>query len=156
MSTLNASTYSPVSVGLLNYGGGPESLVLQRLTASALEQLSFHSHPQAALNDLFTLQQEAAESGDTLVPATVEMCKRFLLAWPKAMPMPELALDTDGEIVLDWAGSARRLVSVSLRADGRLSYAAQLGARRTAHGTEAFDDSVPEPIVEAVRSLYSA
>lgn len=159
MSTLDISTYTPVSVGLFNYGGGPESIILRRLTASALEQLAFHSGAQAALNDLFTLQQEARVEPDSpeLTAETLEIGKRFLLAWPKALPMPELALDTDGEVVFDWtAPHGRRMISVSLRSDGRISYACQLGARRTAHGTEAFDDAVPGPIVEAVKSLYAA
>jgi hypothetical protein len=154
MSTLDVSTYMPVSAGLSNYGGGPEAKVLNRLTAEALERLAHHSVPQAALNDLFTLQQEAGDVD--LTPETVELAKRFLLAWPKALPMPELALDSDGEVLLDWAGSNRRLVSVSLRSDGRVAYASQLSPRRTAHGTDAFNDTVPEAVVDAVRALFSA
>lgn len=154
MSTLNP-TYVPVSAGLSSFSGGPESALVKRMTAHALGQLALQSHAQAALNDLFNLKQEATDAGQTLSPETVETCKRFLLAWPKAMPMPELALDTDGEVMLDWAGPHRSLVSVSLRHDGRVSYAAQLGAWRRTHGVEAFDDSVPAPVVDAVRALYS-
>jgi hypothetical protein len=154
MSTLGVSRYLPASLGLFGYGAGPESQTLQRLTADVFTRLALHSSPQAAINDLYTLQNEALESGDELATETVEMAKRFLLAWPKTMPVPELALDTDGEIVFDWAAPGRRMVSVSLRADGRLSYAGQLGGRRTVHGTEALDDAVPEPIVEAVRSAF--
>jgi hypothetical protein len=156
MSTLAASTYMPISAGLANFGGGPESVELRRLTAQAISALSSSSHVQAALDDLFTLQQEARADALEFSRETLETAKRFLIAWPKTMPTPQIALDTDGEVVFDWAAPARRLVSVSLRADGRLSYAGKLSARRTVHGTEAFDDTVPESIVDAVKSLYTA
>lgn len=154
MSTLDVSRYTAVSVGLFGPVGGPDSLAVQRLSAKAFSQLSMLSHSMSAINDLYNLQAEAVAAGDTLSSDTMQMAKRFLLAWPKTLPMPELALDTDGEIVFDWAAPGRRLVSVSIRGDGRLSYAAQLGARRTTHGTEALDDSVPERIVETVRAAF--
>jgi hypothetical protein len=154
MSTLNP-TYVPLTVGIAGYAGGPESALLRRLTAKALKPLALQSHSQAALNDLYTLQQEAAESGLCLTRETLETSKRFLLAWPKSLPIPELTLDTDGDVVFDWAGPNRNLVSVSLRHDGRIAYAAKLSPRRTMHGTEAFSDAVPESVVEAVRDLYS-
>jgi hypothetical protein len=154
MSTLNL-TYAPLSAGLMAYSGGPESQLLRRLTADALSALALQSHAQAALNDLYSLQQEAPEMGLTLTTDALETSKRFLLAWPKTMPMPELTLDTDGEVVLDWIGPHKDMVTVSLRDDGRISYAAHLGARRRKHGTEAFDDAVPEAVLDAVRSAFA-
>lgn len=154
MSTLNP-TYAPVSAGLMAYSGGPESQLLQRLTANALSALALQSHAQAALNDLYSLQQEAPDMGLTLTAETLETCKRFLLAWPKTVPMPELTLDTDGEVVLDWIGPHNDMVTASLRHDGRVSYAAHFGTRRRKHGIEAFDDAVPEPVLEAVRSAFA-
>ncbi len=157
MSTLN-STYLPLSSGLFSYGGGPEAKTLTRLTAAAFEPLVNQTRAQAAINDLYSLRAEADEgvSGTTTMSAeTLAIGKRFLLAWPKSLPTPELLLDDDGEVVFDWAAPHRRMFSVSLRADGRLSFAGQLGARRTLHGTEEFDGVVPEPIVEGVKSIFS-
>lgn len=154
MSTLNPA-YVPLTVGISGLVGGPDSALVQRLTAGALEQLALHSHTQAAINDLYTLQQETPGLGAPLTRDTLETSKRFLLLWQKTMPMPELNIDTDGEVVFDWAGPHRKLVSMSLRHDGRVSYAAKLGPRRTRHGTETFTDAVPEAVVEAVRELYA-
>lgn len=156
MSTLNV-TYSPLSTTLSSCGGGPESVRVRRLTAGALERLAYQSNAQAALNDLYTLQEEARTgvSGIQMSAETLEICKRFLLMWPKALPVPELALDNDGEVLFDWGHLPKGMVSLSLRSDGRISYAGQLGAKRTMHGTETFDEAVPPTVLEAIKSLYS-
>lgn len=155
MSTLHA-TYAPLSAGLNNYGIGPEASRLEELLADALSPLSRQNPIEPVIHDLYTLRQESqAEAGVTLDVETLELGKRFLLAWPKTLPVPELALDRDGEVTFDWSAPHRRMFSVSLRSDGRVSFAGRLGARRTVHGTEAFDDSVPEQIVESVKQLYS-
>lgn len=155
MSTL-CPAYLPVNVGLSNYSSGPESAQVVQLTKEALGQLALQSHAQAVINDLYALKQEADEGGLLMSAATVEVSKRFLLAWPKFMPLPELAIDTDGEVMLDWIGPHRDMVSVSLRSDGRIAYAAHLGAWRTKHGTEAFSDAVPKTVLDAVSALYGS
>lgn len=154
MSTLDA-TYVPLSAGLSNYGIGPEATKLGAMLADALSPLGRQNPIEPAIHDLYTLGQESEiDEGATLTAEMLEISKRFLLAWPKTLPAPELALDRDGEVTFDWSASHRRMFSVSLRSDGRVSYAGRLSARRTIHGTEAFDDSVPKQIVEAVKQLY--
>ena len=48
--------------------------------------------------------------------------QRFLLALPSHLPAPELDVDADGEVALDWVGTGGRMCTVTLRADGRLDY----------------------------------
>lgn len=156
MSTLNP-TYVPIGSGTSLFGSGPESKDLRRLTQQALKPLLEQSHVETVINDLYDLLSEARngqyESG--LDAPTFSTAKRFLLAFPKILPFPEIALDNDGEISFDWEGKNRRMFSVSLRADGRLSYACKLGINRSAYGVEEFDENVPETIVEKVKKIYS-
>ena len=65
------------------------------------------------------------------------------------------SIDSDGEISFDWEGKNRRMLSVSLRADGRLSYAIKLGLMRSSYGVDEFDENVPEVIVESVKKIFS-
>lgn len=47
---------------------------------------------------------------------------------------PEFVLDTDGELLIDWSPAPGRMVTLSLRADGRLSYAFVWDGEKS-HGT---------------------
>ena len=156
MSTLN-STYVPLRSGTSLFGSGPESKSLSRLTQQALKPLMEQSHVETVLNDLYDLLSEAksGQHESELDAPTFSTAKRFLLAFPKTLPSPELALESDGEISFDWEGKNRRMFSVSLRADGRLSYACKLGVNRSSYGIEEFDENVPETIVENVKKIYS-
>ena len=156
MSTLNP-TYIPLSAGLSTKGGGPESERLEILIRGALRPLGRQNHIEAAINDLYALlsEVEAGEHEGNLSSATFSVGKRFLLAFPKTLPAPELSLDRDGEISFDWLGKHRKMFSVSLNSEGRVSFAGRLGLRRTVYGTEAFDDTVPEQVVESVKAIYT-
>ncbi|RJP65841.1 MAG: hypothetical protein C4535_14435 [Comamonadaceae bacterium] len=154
MSTL-ATDYEPIGIRLGSFSGGPEAATLALLTLNAFQPLATQSGTDAALDDLHALQSEAAagEHDAMLDDATLELGKRFLLALPKSLPVPSLGLDRDGELRFDWTAPLRRMLSVSLRSDGRVAYAVRLGARRATHGVEVFDDAIPEKIVRAVREL---
>jgi hypothetical protein len=78
----------------------------------------------------------------------------FLLALPHWVPAPEVAIDPDGEVAFDWFGKFGKNFSVSVRSDGRLSYAGQFGPRTSLHGTDEFVGTVPSRILDAVSSLF--
>lgn len=153
MSTLNL-TYMPIRTRTSQIGSGSESRSLHKLTDEAFKTLSEQSPVKTAINDLFDLRSEA-ENDYALDHPTFILAQRFLLAFPKTLPLPELALDSDGEISFDWEGKNRRMFSVSLRSDGRLSYACKLGINNSAYGIEKFDENVPETIVENVKRVFS-
>lgn len=63
---------------------------------------------------------------------------------------PNISRDEDGEILLDWDDGSRRVITLSIRADGRISWAALVGDRR-AHGTYKMGDVAPEELTECFR-----
>ena len=156
MSTLNP-TYFPIGAGTSSLGSGPESQNLRKLTKQALRPLLEQSHVETVINDLCDLLAEAksGQHHSELDYPTFLAAKRFLLAFPKTLPLPEITLDSDGEVSFDWEGRNRRMLSVSLRADGRLSYAIKLGLMRSSYGVDEFDENVPEVIVESVKKIFS-
>ena len=157
MSTLSPA-YFPIGTGTSSLGSGPESQNLQKLTKQALKPLLKQSHVETVINDLCDLFAEVTSEqyATQLDYPTFLAAKRFLLAFPKTLPLPEIALDSDGEISFDWEGKNRRMLSVSLRADGRLSYARKLGMMRSSYGVDEFDENVPETIVESVKKIFSS
>ncbi len=156
MSTLQTS-YVPLSAGLFSPGGGPVSSKLRRLTLEAFASIGRQSHTLAAVHDLYSLQAEsqAGEHDAVLDEDTLAIGRRFLFALPKTLPTPQIGLDNDGEISFDWFAPHKRVFSISIRVDGRVSYAGRLGARRTIHGTEAFDDAIPEQVGDLLRDFCS-
>lgn len=66
-------------------------------------------------------------------PATFARARRLLDTIPSGFPVPEIALDPDGEVAFDWIRSDRTMLSVSIGTEGDPSYAAGL-ADGTAYG----------------------
>jgi len=80
----------------------------------------------------------------------------FLELLPSSLEkQPEISAHPDGEIAFEWFLRPRRLLTVSINASGRLSYAALFGGARI-HGTEFLLDAIPDPIASALRRLYAA
>lgn len=73
---------------------------------------------------------------------------------PHAQP-PEFSRDDDGELLIDWSPSKGRMVSLSLRNDGRLSYAITWdGAQQ--HGTAAQPVEAVQPTARALAHVRQA
>jgi hypothetical protein len=156
MSTIDL-TYVPIFGGSSFIGSGPESIVINRLTRQAYKPLITQSHVEAVIDDLHELRSEAraGKHESKLDDLTFALALRFLLAFPKALPSPELTLDNDGEVSFDWLGKNHRIFSVSLRSDGRLSFAGRHGPKKRFYGIEEFENEMPERIVTLVKELVS-
>ena len=85
---------------------------------------------------------------------SVHKASRFLRALPANTTSPQLSVDPDGEVSMDWVGTSDTLFSVSIRGDGRLSYAGRFGIRR-ARGTEYLSDEIPREVMDYVRRALS-
>lgn len=88
-------------------------------------------------------------------PLTFSHAQRLLLALPATIPPPEIAVEPDGEIELEWFRRPRWVFSVSVGRSGDLTYAGLFG-HSNARGTEYFTDEVPRAIVDNLRRLFSS
>jgi hypothetical protein len=59
-------------------------------------------------------------------------------------------------LTLEWHSSPRRTLSVSITPEGDLHYAALLGPRKKAYGTEPFFDEVPKAILDLIGQVAPA
>lgn len=64
-------------------------------------------------------------------------------------PLPEISIDSDGEIAFDWDCGVRRVFSVRIRRDGSLNYAGLLG-QSSFHGAEVMRSGIPFAITEGI------
>lgn len=103
------------------------------------------------LNDLLA-ESRSMEEG-TVLPGTVARARRLLDTIPSGFPVPEIAVDPDGEVAFDWIRSDRTMLSVSVGAQGDPSYAAGL-ADGTAYGFVRWGDTFPSALKDLLRRLY--
>jgi hypothetical protein len=72
---------------------------------------------------------------------------------PPHVPPPDIVVEPDGEIALDWDEGRRRVLSVSVGDGPMLSYAALIGAEPI-HGRMAFAGALPETFWFLLRRMY--
>jgi hypothetical protein len=108
----------------------------------------------AALSRLAELTIECAETGwdgadgAAIDPVAASQTERFLRALPDGLPLPDLAVDPDGSISLDWLPSRHRLFSVSIGKSSRLAFAWLDGSDK-GHAVARFDGRIVPPLILA-------
>ena len=112
---------------------------------------------------LQTAVEEALASLDAgMVPGAADTLREALAASPSSAARDR---DTDGELLIDWSPGLGRMVTLSLRADGRLSYAitwdgeqthgtAQMPAPAPSSAASASPATLPEPRIPMPQALY--
>ncbi len=73
-------------------------------------------------------------------------------ALPSTAPLPEIAVDPDGEVEFEWCRGPRWIFTVSIGKTGALSYAGIFG-RNKVYGVEQLTEGLPEAIVQNIRRL---
>lgn len=111
------------------------------------------------VSDLYDAAVASLESGwdgygaEPVQPMAVSNAIKFLVQLPYEIPLPEVAVDSDGEISFDWATDRHHAFSVSVGCGGELSYGGIFGPL-SAHGSELLGDELPELIAYNLRRLF--
>jgi len=95
------------------------------------------------------------EGSATVEPSTYIYASQFLRLLPGTIPVPKIAVDTDGEILFEWDCGRRRVFSVSVGRDGTLTFAALIGHTKT-HGTEHLREALPLVISDCFERLVAS
>lgn len=109
-------------------------------------------HYLSTCRDLIDLLEEV-RTGETLDIRPFIRARRLVDALPNGIPAPEVGLDPDGEVALDWIRSNRTLVSVSAGVTDDLSFAARF-EDGTSYGVIRHTDGFPLPVVDLLRRLF--
>ncbi len=110
-------------------------------------EVEFQARLRGALDELVT-----DEDQHPVPTAAVRIASRFVRVLPASLPLPEVAIDPDGAISLDWMLSRTRVFSVSVDDSSRLAYAWMNGSDR-GHGVVRFDDAIPGPLLSQLVEL---
>ncbi len=151
---MTALARSPISVfdGLGSPSAGVSAGWLKGQITREFWRLKLNTAASSAVfNDLHEL---AHEHGMTVEHSTVlALAKSFLLAFPRELPQPDLDLDSDGEVLFDWRGHHGQMMTISLREDGRASFAARRGNMDSDNGERQFKDAIPKKILQLVQEI---
>lgn len=115
-------------------------------TMSGRESL-FDRRLRAVLGELIVDDDQHAVS-----TAAVHSAMRLIRSLPNDVPIPEVAVDPDGEISLNWMPARARVFSISVGDSDRMAYALLDGSDR-AHGVFRFAGTIPAVQLLQLRSL---
>jgi len=113
-----------------------------------------------SLQELYQLLEEcSSENWDgygakPIDPYSFNEAERFLRALPTTVSEPEVAVDPDGEISLEWYLEPSKVFSVSIGKRNEITYAGLYGTNK-AYGREYFDDEIPKEIFDNLDRLFS-
>ncbi len=85
-------------------------------------------------------------------PSTYIYADQFLRLLPSSASLPDITVDSDGEILFEWDQGRRQVFSVSVGRDGTLTYAGLFGHTKT-HGTEHPREALPSVILDCLERL---
>lgn len=86
-------------------------------------------------------------------PQALETTLNFIRAIPFNYPAPEIAVDPDGALSLDWIHSRHRIFSLSIGTSDRLAFAWLDGGNR-GRGVVDFDGSkIPAQVLTGIRTV---
>ena len=100
------------------------------------------------------LHRASAQDGTFTSPEAVGRALDLLNLLPPTIPLPDVVVESDTEIGLDWDEGSRRVVSLTVRDNPMVGFSAFFGAEPL-YGRTPFAGEVPETIWFLLRRLYS-
>lgn len=86
---------------------------------------------------------------------SVMQAKRFLDTLPITFPFPEISVDPDGEITLEWYAGPRKVFYLSIGGNSQLTYAGLFGPSDSRRGTKPFGDELPKTILKHIKRVFA-
>lgn len=148
-----ATGVSREAKALIQQGRLVEDQFFRSLTLSEPVVAAFRNLELARANA--SIDSWDGEGGRRINFRAYENARSFLRALPRLIPVPEISVDPDGEVAIEWSFGPRAILTVSVGHDGRVSYAALMGMAR-ARGTEWLVDEVPKPILDLLGRIVAS
>jgi hypothetical protein len=145
-------------------GVGPEATRLVQWFVQPAQRnspsIAFAEHRRGAIEALMGAIAEAREVGwdgyaaKPANPDSVGAAVRFLGHLPIDTPLPEVSVDVDGDIALEWERGPSQVFSVRASRDGTLFYSGLVGSS-TFHGSEPLRESIPGAVARGIDRALS-
>jgi len=145
-------------VDLLGYTGVSSQFPVLKIIQDTSEHFELPATRQKrkeaidSVMDAFLRSQRVA----TDVPISESTSKEaidFLRRLPSSLPIPEVVVEPDGDLGLEWFGSNYYSFVVGFSGKGTISYSGLFGRGRKTYGTEFVSEGIPSSIVENIRRV---
>lgn len=147
------------SVDLFDRGLSEDARETRTLSQRDDSPASIMDHKQLlAFEKLIIAIREAQTEGwdgyDALPadPNAVKYAIAFLQNLPDDLPIPEFAIDPDGDVAIEWDYGPRLLISIRIARDGTLYYAGKDG-HASFHGVEPYREGIPEAVSRGIERV---
>lgn len=140
-------------------GLSDDAHVVRKLTISAAEFPGslVLGEPKRVIQEALDAACVAAQQADwdamgsaRVEPSTYAYASQFLQILPISLPIPDISVDTDGEILFEWDCGLRHTFSVSVGRGGTLTFAGLFGHSKI-HGTEHLREALPLVIAHSLQ-----
>ena len=156
-------TLDPV-VSSVSIGASKEAIFLEEQFFESRK----HSQDAASLGGkLKTVQEELFDTAEEckspnwagcesrpVVLETYQNAYRFVEALPWELPAPEVGVEPDGHLTLEWHHSPQRTLSVSISPEGKIYFASLVGNNKR-HGALEFYGEIPSDIIDLIKTVGS-
>ena len=143
-----------------NNGSSEASNDLQKVFEDCIIRLrrtEMWNHQGRVLSELKKIYWEYSEKnwdGYGALPISQEAyheAVRFLEVLPLSwLPIPNVGPEPEGDIGFEWTFGKNRIFIVSINGTNIITYTGLLGTGNKTHGTEVFDGSIPQTIVNNI------
>ncbi len=144
------------SIDLLGYTGASSQDHVKAILAETAQHFQSPATRQqrgeaiASVVDAFAASHRA-EDQEPVSEATCNEVIGFLRTLPPTIPIPEVVLEPDGGLGLEWYLSKYHSFVLSFSGKSVMTYAGLFGRGRTAYGTEFLSEGVPSSITYNIR-----
>lgn len=149
------SETSGVSEEAERLGGLMNKLRLHFLdTATGENSLEVFDRLEAALAE-YGVADRDGYGGAPIDRAAFERAWRIAVSLPDTLPAPDVVVEPDGDVALEWCSGRRRVFALSLDADSQIRYAGVFGTS-SVDGKEYFAGTLPREILRQISRVYDA
>jgi hypothetical protein len=147
-----SASYSPIQDRAISQAGCDLRDSIQRASAPPTGE--------PRINEILRLVAQALRQGQKDEGALVSIDRyrqmiEFLQVLPQEVPVPEIVVESDNQIGLDWDRGRRRIVALTLNETGYIGYSALVG-HEAIHGRAPFAGYMPETVSHLLQRLLSA
>jgi len=153
--TFAAPAPQAVVLRLTDRAQGPEGIALRQSLERAVATRDLEDRGQNILQRVSAaLHRASDEDGVQTSPETMGRALDLLAALPLSVPLPDVVVESESELGLDWDEGSRRVISLTVRDNPMVGYSAFIGAEPL-YGRVPFLGEVPETIRFLLGRLYA-
>ncbi|MDF0665507.1 MAG: hypothetical protein P0119_05440 [Nitrospira sp.] len=147
-------------VNLLGYAGPSSQDAVLNFLPTTFKDFELPASRQKRKEAIDSVMDAYAESrqGGEIAPISELTCKEtidFLRKLPSTLPIPEVIIEPNGDLALEWFVSNYCSFLVGFSGKGVITYAGLFGRGQKTYGTEFISEAIPSSIVENIRRVLS-